>query len=210
MSNRIQIPSKVVDNLMVMNRRICCICNEQGKHLHIHHIDGNHSNNDIENLAVLCLECHSRVTGDEGFGRRFTSNEVSLFKKKWEETCDNWYKSMSGFEEEAEGDYGETIIPPNTNITYPYELNKNDKIAVWATASKPISVFIMDSEVYNDWLQSDGKEGFDYLKGTELGTDFDFEFKISKDGDYTVLFLNESNKSIDIEFDIEIWKSTQK
>ncbi len=195
---------------MVMNRRICCICNEQGKHLHIHHIDGNHSNNDIENLAVLCLECHSRVTGDEGFGRRFTSNEVSLFKKTWEETCDNWYKNMSGFGEEAEGDCEETIIPPNTNITYPYELNKNDKIAVWATASKPIGVFIMDSQDYDNWLQSGDEEDFKFLEGAESENDFNIEFDVPENGDYTVLFLNESNKNIDIEFDIVIWKPTKK
>jgi hypothetical protein len=209
MSNRSQIPSGIADNLMVMNRRICCICNQEGKHLHIHHIDGNHNNNDIENLAVLCLECHSRVTGDEGFGRRFTPNEVSIFKKKWEEACDSWYKNKSGVEE-AQGDYEETILAPDTHIEYSYKLSENDKIAIWATANKPISIFIIDSQDYNDWLHSGDKEDFKFLEGAELENDFDIEFDVPEDGFYTVLLLNESNESSDIEFDIQIWEPTKK
>lgn len=41
----------------------CCVCGEcdRTKVLHVHHIDGNHSNDDISNLVVLCPTCHNRA-----------------------------------------------------------------------------------------------------------------------------------------------------
>lgn len=39
------------------------LCEEcgRGNYLHCHHIDGNFKNNDIFNLKVLCLKCHSEI-----------------------------------------------------------------------------------------------------------------------------------------------------
>jgi hypothetical protein len=50
----------------------------------IHHIDGNPQNNSLENLVVLCLDCHSRVTGSRGFGRLFHPGEIRRYKRSWE------------------------------------------------------------------------------------------------------------------------------
>ncbi len=84
MTDRPRIPQKMADNLMFANDHACCICRKKGKHVQIHHIDGDDSNNALENLAVLCLECHSRVTGDEGLGRHFTPGEIKQYKRTWE------------------------------------------------------------------------------------------------------------------------------
>ncbi len=74
----------VADELMFRNRHTCCICHDSSKHVQIHHMDENPSNNRIENLAVLCLDCHSRVTSDQGLGRRFTAEELRRYKREWE------------------------------------------------------------------------------------------------------------------------------
>jgi len=84
MENRPSVPQKIADGLMFANDHTCCICREKGKHIQTHHIDGNSSNNIPSNLAVLCLGCHSRVTGDEGLGRRYTQGEIVKYKKTWE------------------------------------------------------------------------------------------------------------------------------
>lgn len=84
MPERPQIPQKSVDDLMFADDHTCCICREKGKHVHVHHINGNTSDNNPSNLAVLCLDCHSKVTGDEGLGRRFTLGEIKKYKKTWE------------------------------------------------------------------------------------------------------------------------------
>ena len=60
---------------------------EEGKHAIFHHTDHVRTNNDPANLAVLCHDCHSRVEGDEGLGRRFTTAEVREYKKQWEAHC---------------------------------------------------------------------------------------------------------------------------
>ena len=36
------------------------------------------------NLAVLCLDCHSRVTGNRGLGRSYSKAEVRKYKLTWE------------------------------------------------------------------------------------------------------------------------------
>ncbi len=84
MTDRPRIPQKIADSLMFANDHTCCVCRAKGKQVQIHHIDGDDSNNDISNLAVLCLECHSRVTGNEGLGRRYTSGEIKGYKRTWE------------------------------------------------------------------------------------------------------------------------------
>lgn len=38
----------------------CNKCNEEGRRLEIHHIDGNHSNNKVSNLDILCSSCHKK------------------------------------------------------------------------------------------------------------------------------------------------------
>lgn len=38
--------------------RRCKMCGTQKGQIDIHHIDGNHRNNDIKNLTVLCASCH--------------------------------------------------------------------------------------------------------------------------------------------------------
>lgn len=84
MAERRKIPEKIADNLMFVNDHTCCICRMKGKHVQIHHIDRDDTNNALANLAVLCLECHSRVTGDEGLGRSYTHGEIKQYKRTWE------------------------------------------------------------------------------------------------------------------------------
>ncbi len=45
--------------------RICTLCHEKDERvLAVHHIDENHSNNSLENLAWLCHNCHYLVHHD--------------------------------------------------------------------------------------------------------------------------------------------------
>src|SRR5688572_14517052 len=87
MSLRRNIPQQVSDELMYRNRHTCCICQTSRKHVQIHHIDSDPSNNDFFNLAVLSLDCHSLVTGDEGMGRKYSPGEVAKYKAQWEQHC---------------------------------------------------------------------------------------------------------------------------
>ncbi|MBN1972822.1 MAG: HNH endonuclease [Sedimentisphaerales bacterium] len=87
------IPKSCEVEVLFLNRHTCCICHDKGKDVQIHHIDGDNSNNDISNLSILCLDCHSRVTGTRGLGKSYSSLELKLYKKEWE----NIIKKEHGF-----------------------------------------------------------------------------------------------------------------
>ena len=80
---RVPIPDVVAAKVLFIADRTCCVCRVAGKKLQIHHIDDDPSNNDIANLAVLCLECHgdTQITG--GFGRRLSAEQVRLYRDDW-------------------------------------------------------------------------------------------------------------------------------
>jgi hypothetical protein len=84
MEERPRIPRPIEARVLYNNDHTCCICRLRDKDVHIHHIDGNARHNVPENLAVLCLDCHSRVTGGRGLGKRYSSLEVRKYKSNWE------------------------------------------------------------------------------------------------------------------------------
>jgi HNH endonuclease. len=69
---------------MVSNKHTCCLCRNQFKDTEIHHIDGDRTNNTVDNLAVVCRDCHSKVTGGRGLGRSYSAFEVKENKRHWE------------------------------------------------------------------------------------------------------------------------------
>ena len=80
---RISVPKVVATLLMVGSDRTCCVCHERGKPIQIHHIDEDPSNNDPNNLAVLCLHCHEETQISGGFGRRLDAAQVTWFRDDW-------------------------------------------------------------------------------------------------------------------------------
>ncbi len=63
--------------------RVCCVCRIRGKPVQIHHIDGDPSNNAVENLAVLCLDCHRDTQIQGGFDRKLDADQVVLYRDDW-------------------------------------------------------------------------------------------------------------------------------
>ena len=61
----------------------CCICRNRNKPIQIHHIDENPANNQMDNLAVLCLEDHDKATIKGGLGCQMTPGLVKKFRDEW-------------------------------------------------------------------------------------------------------------------------------
>lgn len=82
---RVAIPPDIAAEVMFRHWHTCCVCNVRGKTpLQIHHIDEDHSNsNDIENLAVLCGECHEKTMLRGGFGRKLNAGLVIKYRDAW-------------------------------------------------------------------------------------------------------------------------------
>ena len=81
--NRVPISADQAAEAMFASDRTCCVCNERGKTVQIHHIDDDPSNNGKQNFAVLCLECHNDTQIKGGFGRKLNSDLVIKYHNEW-------------------------------------------------------------------------------------------------------------------------------
>lgn len=54
-------PNCQTRNWMIKDYRQCTICGRNFLNLHLHHIDGNHENNQKINLILICGDCHSAI-----------------------------------------------------------------------------------------------------------------------------------------------------
>ncbi len=59
---RIPIPEKHRAKMLLWASRHCCFCGRQcTTNIVIHHIDGDPSNNDMDNLIAVCFDCHGEL-----------------------------------------------------------------------------------------------------------------------------------------------------
>ncbi|MCP3460439.1 HNH endonuclease signature motif containing protein [Bradyrhizobium sp. CCGUVB23] len=80
---RTPIPDDVATEVLYQHDRTCCVCNEPGKAIQIHHIDEDPSNHDPNNLAVLCLQDHEETQIRGGFGRKLRALDVTKCRDEW-------------------------------------------------------------------------------------------------------------------------------
>jgi len=80
---RVEIPQATEAQVQFASDRTCCVCRIKGKPFQIHHIDENPANNEFNNLAVLCLECHNETQIRGGFGRKLNADQVILYREDW-------------------------------------------------------------------------------------------------------------------------------
>lgn len=84
---RQSIPEKVEREVMFKNEACCCVCGKNN--VQIHHIDGNNSNNELNNLAVLCIEHHDSSSSKSSMTRKLSTSLIRQFKKDWETRVTN-------------------------------------------------------------------------------------------------------------------------
>lgn len=120
---RKKLPLSTERQILIRNRHCCCICQSGGlgQEPVIHHIDGNNSNNEPANLAVLCLVHASMADaglkkGKLGSGKKLKPEEVREYKKIWERKI------------ELESKYQKHLIPTirkrELEILYRFEIGK--------------------------------------------------------------------------------------
>ena len=75
--------------LLRRNVGVCCICRERGLGINFHHIDGNPSNDKLENIAVLCVKEHDQHNRPQ---RYIVPNHLRLGTKKIKKKKEEWEK----------------------------------------------------------------------------------------------------------------------
>ena len=83
---RAPISSKIQADLLIRSRRRCCLCvyllgDKRVKKLQISHIDRNHANNSLENLAALCMDHHDEYDTKRSQSKGITMQELRNYKK---------------------------------------------------------------------------------------------------------------------------------
>jgi hypothetical protein len=83
---RTEIPASTAAAVLFAADRTCCVCREPGKPLQIHHVDGDPRNHSVENLSVLCLQCHDQTQIRGGFARKLDAHQIRLYRDSWNQT----------------------------------------------------------------------------------------------------------------------------
>lgn len=99
-----------------LKRRTCERCNrsewlDEPMPLELHHVDGNHLNNTIDNLQVLCRNCHGLADNHKGAGKR-RKKATRVSRAKYIETiltCPNAYEVCKTLGLTAKGRNYDTI-----------------------------------------------------------------------------------------------------
>lgn len=203
MSRRPSIPESVAVALMVANRHRCCFCRER-KHVIIHHADSDPSNNHPANLVVLCHDCHSRVEGNEGLGRQFSSAEVRAYKIQWETIC----ASIGVTEEEVEDGptpilYQAFRLGSNEHVAFDLtDVAEDEELQVTVSADRYIDASICTGADYEKWLR--GHDLMEY-EGADDAREFTLYFTAPESGDYLLLLINHSKRRrVDLEVEVVI------
>ena len=114
---RIPIPEDLAADVLLAADRTCCVCRENGKAVQIHHIDGDPSNNTLENLVVLCLEHHNQTQIKGGFGRKLDAAQVTRYRDKWLEAVKwRWAQANERAVKRAVEEI--SIIPQRNSLIY--------------------------------------------------------------------------------------------
>lgn len=83
------IDTELAAEILFTAHRTCCVCNEPGRPVQIHHINGDPADNDPSNLAVLCLDCHDKTQQRGGFGRQLDAAQIRRYRDDWIERVAN-------------------------------------------------------------------------------------------------------------------------
>lgn len=78
--NRIPVPEEDRAKILLWCARHCCFCGKAcTTNIVIHHIDGNPSNNDLDNLLPVCFDCHGeleRYNPEHPLGTKYRHLEI--------------------------------------------------------------------------------------------------------------------------------------
>ena len=84
---RIPIPKLIQDEILFKTNNRCCIC--QTPFIQFHHIDSNRANNDSNNIAPLCPNCHTQAHSESNMINNLTPSRIQKLRDKWYEYCEN-------------------------------------------------------------------------------------------------------------------------
>jgi hypothetical protein len=77
-NKRKRVSADIEAEVLFQSDRLCCIDQKRGDH--IHHIDGNNSNNEFDNLVLLCFDCHNEASISGSLRKKLTPNTIHKYR----------------------------------------------------------------------------------------------------------------------------------
>jgi len=84
---RKKLAEEIKIQVIALSNNRCCIC--QTPFVQLHHIDGIRSNNNIDNIAPLCPNCHSQAHSNNKLTANLTASRVKILRDKWYSYCES-------------------------------------------------------------------------------------------------------------------------
>jgi hypothetical protein len=146
---RRDFPRWKVEQVYIAQDGVCARCGNSLEHgFHRHHRDGNPLNNSIENLELLCPECHRATLGDALIEHRKQEEKVLNYLNKLIDEC---------FAGRMSGAVVERMIEAITlSLKVSRNLNKIDE----GIESPPASIVLLKRMQETRMLQEAYLEGF--------------------------------------------------
>lgn len=91
---RTKIPGATEGQLLYKTDYKCCVCNKRGDH--IHHLDDNPDNNNIDNLAFLCFQHHNEATIKNSLSKTLRKESIIKYRKHHYKVIENKRKRELG------------------------------------------------------------------------------------------------------------------
>jgi len=154
---RVKTPQDIETRLLVQSRRRCAICfclafDTERKPGQIAHLDQNRSNNDLANLAWLCLSHHDQYDSKTSQSKGFTEAEVKTFRSLLYLWVQQSVSSVS-----FGGFTNEPSAPASKGRGEPVRLEVYDRrLTVWHAARDLVGKFVSTGEVDRKLLGSFG------------------------------------------------------
>lgn len=85
-SGRVPIPDRTLSKLLFKNKWVCCICRDNSVPVVVHHIIPwvESKSHDINNLVVLCPNCHAKSHTKGDLNQNLTPKKLKALKEQWE------------------------------------------------------------------------------------------------------------------------------
>jgi formate-dependent nitrite reductase cytochrome c552 subunit len=86
MGTRTAVPEELKAEILTRSNNRCCVC--QTPFVQLHHIDEDPSNNDIDNIAPLCPNCHTQAHSKSMLTTNLTATRVKVLRDRWYSYCE--------------------------------------------------------------------------------------------------------------------------
>jgi Restriction endonuclease len=120
---RTKIPPATEAEVMFKSDLQCCICQEKGDH--IHHLDEVPSNNNIDNLALLCFTHHDLATIKGGLSKKLSRQTILNYREHHYKVIEFARQRQLGtFDKPLEALTEEKLLTISKNATIIIEIEK--------------------------------------------------------------------------------------